>query len=276
MAARGRRPPPVARAPDREDLAGSYLTTHLSGPAGARRLLAAARPFSREFPSILITLPARAPVLRRVPASRTRRETIPPGAPGLHLPGAPRGLPTMTARPTPRRGVMTATLGQLVDRMARQGLVERRPCPTDRRRRLVEPSPRGRRLLREASVAVRSASAPRTTPSAWTDRRRPWRTRSNSSDWRPSHDERERAGAECPTLGRRWPASCAGPALGRRTPPGSSGRWPRGRRIRQVNPDRDCVSSLLVLEGAARGIRWTRIPAGERRRLADVARREPQ
>jgi len=89
------------------------------------------------------------------------------------------GLPTMTARPTPRRGVMAATLGQPVDRTARQGPVERRPPPIDRRRRLVEPSPRGRRLLRRAPVAVRFASAPRTTPSVWTDRRQPWRTRSN-------------------------------------------------------------------------------------------------
>src|SRR2546429_7681047 len=46
-----------------------------------------------------------------------------------------------------------ATLGQLVDRLARQGLVERRPSPGDRRRRLVEPTERGRRLLAEAPLA---------------------------------------------------------------------------------------------------------------------------
>ena len=46
-----------------------------------------------------------------------------------------------------------ATLGQLIDRLARQGLVDRRPSPTDRRRRLVEPTAAGRRLLAQAPLA---------------------------------------------------------------------------------------------------------------------------
>jgi MarR family transcriptional regulator, temperature-dependent positive regulator of motility len=46
-----------------------------------------------------------------------------------------------------------ATLGQLVDRLARRGLVERRVSPDDRRRRLVEPTAGGRRLLAEAPLA---------------------------------------------------------------------------------------------------------------------------
>ena len=46
-----------------------------------------------------------------------------------------------------------ATLGQLVDRLARQGLVDRAVSPDDRRRRLVEPTARGWRLLADAPVA---------------------------------------------------------------------------------------------------------------------------
>jgi DNA-binding MarR family transcriptional regulator len=46
-----------------------------------------------------------------------------------------------------------ATLGQLVDRLVRQGLVERRPTEADRRKRLVEPTPAGWRLLQEAPLA---------------------------------------------------------------------------------------------------------------------------
>jgi DNA-binding MarR family transcriptional regulator len=46
-----------------------------------------------------------------------------------------------------------ATLGQLIDRLARRGLVERRASPRDRRRRLVELTPLGRRLLAEAPLA---------------------------------------------------------------------------------------------------------------------------
>ena len=55
-----------------------------------------------------------------------------------------------------------ATLGQLMDRLARQGLVDRRPSPTDRRRRLVEPTSAGRGLLAEAPLAgpVRLRHAP--------------------------------------------------------------------------------------------------------------------
>jgi DNA-binding MarR family transcriptional regulator len=46
-----------------------------------------------------------------------------------------------------------ATLGQLIDRLARQGLVERRTSPGDRRKRLVEVTARGRRLLADAPLA---------------------------------------------------------------------------------------------------------------------------
>ena len=46
-----------------------------------------------------------------------------------------------------------ATLGQLIDRLARQGLVERRVNPADRRKRLVEPTALGQRLLAEAPLA---------------------------------------------------------------------------------------------------------------------------
>jgi DNA-binding MarR family transcriptional regulator len=46
-----------------------------------------------------------------------------------------------------------ATLGQLVDRLVRQGLLDRRPTDTDRRKRRVEPTEAGWRLLREAPLA---------------------------------------------------------------------------------------------------------------------------
>jgi DNA-binding MarR family transcriptional regulator len=46
-----------------------------------------------------------------------------------------------------------ATLGQLIERMERQGLVTTQPSERDRRRRLVEPTDRGRRLLAEAPLA---------------------------------------------------------------------------------------------------------------------------
>ena len=46
-----------------------------------------------------------------------------------------------------------ATLGQLIDRLARLGLVERRANPGDRRKRLVELTARGRQLLADAPLA---------------------------------------------------------------------------------------------------------------------------
>jgi DNA-binding MarR family transcriptional regulator len=53
-----------------------------------------------------------------------------------------------------RRLVMhPATLGQLIDRIERLGLVTTRPGAEDRRRRLVEVTDRGRRLLAEAPLA---------------------------------------------------------------------------------------------------------------------------
>ena len=46
-----------------------------------------------------------------------------------------------------------ATLGQLIDRLARLGLVDRRSSPDDRRKRLVQPTSTGRRLLAAAPLA---------------------------------------------------------------------------------------------------------------------------
>jgi DNA transformation protein len=42
-------------------------------------------------------------------------------------------------------------------------------------------------------------------------------------------------------------------------------------RVRRVNPERDCVHSLLALEGAVRGVRWMRLAPEERQRLARYA-----
>ena len=46
-----------------------------------------------------------------------------------------------------------ATLGQLIDRLVRLGLVDRRSSPDDRRQRLVEPTMRGLQLLAAAPLA---------------------------------------------------------------------------------------------------------------------------
>ena len=42
-------------------------------------------------------------------------------------------------------------------------------------------------------------------------------------------------------------------------------------KVRDVNPERDCASSLLTLEGAVRGVRWISIDPAERRRLSAYA-----
>jgi hypothetical protein len=39
------------------------------------------------------------------------------------------------------------------------------------------------------------------------------------------------------------------------------------RRLRSVNPSRDCANSALAIAGAIAGVRWMRIPADERRRI---------
>ncbi len=39
-------------------------------------------------------------------------------------------------------------------------------------------------------------------------------------------------------------------------------------RLSQVNPDRDCASSLLALEGAIRGVRWMELPDADRKQIA--------
>jgi DNA-binding MarR family transcriptional regulator len=55
-----------------------------------------------------------------------------------------------------------ATIGQLIERMQRQGLVDRSVSPDDRRRRLVRPTAKGRQLLQAAPLAgpVRLRHAP--------------------------------------------------------------------------------------------------------------------
>jgi DNA transformation protein len=49
---------------------------------------------------------------------------------------------------------------------------------------------------------------------------------------------------------------------------GAAAAW---ERVRDVNPDRDCASSLLALEGAVRGVRWMSLDLAERRRLSEYA-----
>jgi DNA-binding MarR family transcriptional regulator len=59
-----------------------------------------------------------------------------------------------------------ATIGQLIDRMQRQGLVERSVSADDRRKRVVAPTARGRELLAAAPLAgpVRLRQAPPPIP----------------------------------------------------------------------------------------------------------------
>jgi len=40
-------------------------------------------------------------------------------------------------------------------------------------------------------------------------------------------------------------------------------------RLSKVNPDRDCASSLLALEGGSRGGRWLELPDAERKQIAE-------
>lgn len=42
-------------------------------------------------------------------------------------------------------------------------------------------------------------------------------------------------------------------------------------RLSKVNPDRDCASSLLVLEGALQGVRWMDLPDADRKQIAAYA-----
>lgn len=41
------------------------------------------------------------------------------------------------------------------------------------------------------------------------------------------------------------------------------------RRLRAVNPQRDCSNSALAIAGAIRGVRWMKIPPAERRQILD-------
>jgi DNA transformation protein len=50
---------------------------------------------------------------------------------------------------------------------------------------------------------------------------------------------------------------------------GARSAW---QQVRRINPERDCASSLLALEGAVRGVRWMSIDPDERRRISAYAR----
>ena len=49
---------------------------------------------------------------------------------------------------------------------------------------------------------------------------------------------------------------------------GTRGAW---AKVKDVNPERDCASSLLALEGAVRGVRWMSIQPAERKVLRAYA-----
>jgi DNA transformation protein len=46
------------------------------------------------------------------------------------------------------------------------------------------------------------------------------------------------------------------------------------RRVHAVAPDRDCANSCLALAGAIEGVRWMKLPAEVRARIAAEARQE--
>lgn len=56
-----------------------------------------------------------------------------------------------------RLGVDRTTMVSLIDALERQGLVERRRSPQDRRKNIVEPTPAGEECLRRAEKARRAA-----------------------------------------------------------------------------------------------------------------------
>lgn len=45
------------------------------------------------------------------------------------------------------------------------------------------------------------------------------------------------------------------------------------RRLRGVNPERDCMNSALAIAGAIRGVRWMQLPKPERERITAEVRR---
>ena len=44
------------------------------------------------------------------------------------------------------------------------------------------------------------------------------------------------------------------------------------RRLRAVNPDRDCMNSALAIAGAIQGTRWMRLPKEQRERISAEVR----
>ncbi|MGN6244363.1 MAG: MarR family winged helix-turn-helix transcriptional regulator [Motilibacteraceae bacterium] len=64
-------------------------------------------------------------------------------------------------------GVDQSTAGRQVTAMTERGLVRREPSPTDRRRSIVSPTARGRRLV--ASVRERRRAATAQLLAGWTD-----------------------------------------------------------------------------------------------------------
>ena len=44
------------------------------------------------------------------------------------------------------------------------------------------------------------------------------------------------------------------------------------RKLRAVNPERDCMNSALAIAGAIRGVRWMQMPKPERARITAEVR----
>lgn len=64
------------------------------------------------------------------------------------------GAPLTQSALAAELGVESPTMVRLLDRLEDKGWIERTPCPTDRRARYVELTPRARRLASEIEVVV--------------------------------------------------------------------------------------------------------------------------
>jgi DNA-binding MarR family transcriptional regulator len=71
----------------------------------------------------------------------------------LQVAGAAPGTAVTIAYAAARLGLKHNSAVELVDRCEREGLLERTPDPTDRRRAILRLTPKGRRLLRRLSEA---------------------------------------------------------------------------------------------------------------------------
>jgi DNA transformation protein len=76
---------------------------------------------------------------------------------------------------------------------------------------------------------------------------------------------------DLPNLGRTLAAELRAAGIASVDELRAVGARPAWARLRDVNPERDCASSLLALEGAVRGVRWMAMEQAERDRIRAYA-----